>query len=213
MDNYYFSAACLASLQRHLPNARFVDATGLVNWQRAVKSSREIEYMRRAARIVEAMHARILELVEPGCRKNRLIAEIYHTAINGADGFGGDYPAIVPLAAVRPRCLGPAPDLGRPSVQAGEGTFFEIAGCYQPLPLPALAHDLARQAAAEVPRHREGGAGGNRRGTRRGAGPARPARTSRRPGARSSPATASRRRAAAATRSASATRRTGASAP
>ena len=61
MDNYYFSAACLASLQRHLPNARFVDATGLVNWQRAVKSEREIELMRRAARIVEAMHARIAE--------------------------------------------------------------------------------------------------------------------------------------------------------
>ena len=34
-----------------------VDATGLVNWQRAVKSPAEIEYMRRAARIVEQMHA------------------------------------------------------------------------------------------------------------------------------------------------------------
>ncbi len=49
MDNYYFSAACFASLQRHLPNARLVDATGLVNWQRAVKSEREITYIGRAA--------------------------------------------------------------------------------------------------------------------------------------------------------------------
>src|SRR5687767_15002654 len=45
MDNYYFSAACYASLQRQLPNATFADATGLVNWQRAVKSPRELEYM------------------------------------------------------------------------------------------------------------------------------------------------------------------------
>ena len=40
MDNYYFSAAALAALEAHLPNAAFMDATGLVNWQRAVKSER-----------------------------------------------------------------------------------------------------------------------------------------------------------------------------
>ena len=39
MDNYWFTAAAFASLTRHLPNARFKDATALVNWQRAVKSS------------------------------------------------------------------------------------------------------------------------------------------------------------------------------
>jgi ectoine hydrolase len=131
MDNYYFSAACLASLQRHLPNARFLDATGLVNWQRAVKSSREIEYMRRAARIVEAMHARILELVEPGLPKNRLIAEIYHTGINGADGFGGDYPAVVPLAPSGPDASAPHLTWDERPFKQGEGTFFEIAGCHR----------------------------------------------------------------------------------
>ena len=63
MDNYYFAAACYASLTRNLPNAKFQDATALVNWQRAVKSPRELDYMRKAARSVEAMHARILEVV------------------------------------------------------------------------------------------------------------------------------------------------------
>src|SRR5215207_6658133 len=48
MDNYWFSAAAYAALQKHLPNARFVDATALVNWQRAVKSPTEIGYMRKA---------------------------------------------------------------------------------------------------------------------------------------------------------------------
>ena len=81
MDNYYFSAACYGSLQRHLPNATFADTTGLVNWQRAIKSPREIEYMRRAARIVEAMHTRIFELIEPGLPKNELVAEIYRAAL------------------------------------------------------------------------------------------------------------------------------------
>src|SRR5919109_1232128 len=95
MDNYWFSAAAYGSLIRQLPNARFVDATALVNWQRAVKSAQELDYMRKAARIVEAMHSRILEKVRPGMRKCDLVAEIYDVGIRGVDDFGGDYPAIV----------------------------------------------------------------------------------------------------------------------
>jgi ectoine hydrolase len=74
LDNYYFSAAAYLTLQRHLPDARFLDATGLVNWQRAVKSAQELEYMSTAARIVETMHARIIEKIEPGIRKCDLVA-------------------------------------------------------------------------------------------------------------------------------------------
>jgi ectoine hydrolase len=131
MDNYYFSAAAFAALQNHLPNASFTDATGLVNWQRAVKSAREIDFMRRAARIVEAMHGRIFELVEPGMRKNDLVAEIYHTAITGADGHGGDYPAIVPMLPSGMDATAPHLTWDERPLKAGEGTFFEIAGCYR----------------------------------------------------------------------------------
>ena len=94
-DNYYFSASCLESLQKNLPESSFTDATGLVNWQRTVKSNQELEYMRKAARIVEKMYERILEVIEPGMRKNDLVAEIYHSGISGVEGAGGDYPAIV----------------------------------------------------------------------------------------------------------------------
>ncbi|NOX41307.1 MAG: ectoine hydrolase DoeA, partial [Alphaproteobacteria bacterium] len=78
MDNYYFSAAAFQSLETGLARARFLDATGLVNWQRAVKSPAEIGYMRKAARIVENMHRVIAEKAEPGLAKNALVAEIYH---------------------------------------------------------------------------------------------------------------------------------------
>ncbi len=131
MDNYYFSAACLAALERHLPNASFVDATGLVNWQRAVKSAAELDYMRRAARIVEAMHARILELVEPGLPKHELVAEIVRTGIRGADGHGGDYPAIVPLVPSGIDASAAHLTWDERPFRKGEGTFFEIAGCYR----------------------------------------------------------------------------------
>ena len=131
MDNYYFSAACYRSLRENLPDARFEDSTGLVNWQRAVKSPQEIEFMRRAARIVEAMHARIFELIEPGLPKNELVAEIFHTGVRGAEGHGGDYAAIVPMVPSGADAAAAHLTWDERPFKAGEGTFFEIAGCHR----------------------------------------------------------------------------------
>ena len=131
LDNYYFTAACHASLVRHLPSASFRDATGLVNWQRAVKSPRELAYMKTAARIVEAMHRRVLEIAEPGMPKNAIVAEIYRTGILGVEGAGGDYPAIVPLLPTGVDAGAPHLTWDDKPMRAGEGTFFELAGCYR----------------------------------------------------------------------------------
>jgi ectoine hydrolase len=131
MDNYWFTAAAYASLVKHLPNARFKDAQGLVNWQRAVKSTTELDYMRKAGRIVEAMHRRIVEKVEPGIRKTDLVAEIYDAGIRGVDGFGGDYAAIVPLLPSGADASAPHLTWDDKPMKSGEGTFFEIAGCYR----------------------------------------------------------------------------------
>jgi ectoine hydrolase len=131
MDNYYFSAAAHHALQAGLGKAAFVDATGLVNWQRAVKSEAEIGYMRKAARIVENMHAVILEKAEPGLPKNRLVADIYHAAITGVDGAWGDYPAIVPLTPSGADATAPHLTWDDSPLQVGEANFFEIAGVYR----------------------------------------------------------------------------------
>ncbi|KVV45300.1 ectoine hydrolase DoeA [Burkholderia territorii] len=131
LDNYYFSAAAYASLRKHLPAARWVDATALVNWQRAVKSPREIEYMRVAARIVERMHAHIVDTIEPGMKKSDLVAQIYATGIGGANGYGGDYPAIVPLLPTGADAAAPHLTWDDSVFARGAGTFFEIAGCYR----------------------------------------------------------------------------------
>ncbi len=130
MDNYWFTAAAYGALHRHLPNARFVDATALVNWQRAVKSPTEIDYMRKAARIVEAMHARIVDKIEVGMRKCDLVAEILDAGTRGVAGIGGDYPAIVPLLPSGADASAPHLTWDDRPLQRDEGTFFEIAGCY-----------------------------------------------------------------------------------
>jgi ectoine hydrolase len=131
MDNYYFSAAAFVSLQKNLPQATFLDATALVNWERAVKSEKEIEYMRAAAKIVESMHQRIRDKAEPGMRKCDLVAEIYDAGIRGIEGRGGDYPAIVPLLPSGEDASAPHLTWDDQPMRVDEGTFFEIAGCYR----------------------------------------------------------------------------------
>jgi ectoine hydrolase len=133
MDNYYYSARAHATLVDGVPEAEIVDAEGLVNWQRAVKSPRELDYMRRAARIVERMHARIFDVVEPGMRKCDLVAEIYDAGLryDPGTGTGGDYPAIVPLLPSGSDAAAPHLTWNDKPMRAGEGTFFEIAGVHR----------------------------------------------------------------------------------
>jgi ectoine hydrolase len=132
MDNYWFSAKGFQALSAGLPSL-LVDATGLVNWQRGVKSTAELDRMRKAARIVERMHARIVEVVEPGIRKCDLVAEIYDASLRYDDelGFGGDYPAIVPLLPSGTDAAAPHLTWDDKQMKLGEGTFFEIAGCFR----------------------------------------------------------------------------------
>lgn len=131
LDNYYFSAAAYTTLVEELSNVTFLDITGLVNWRRAVKSPTEIEYMRRAARIVERMHKIIVEKAEPGVRKNDLVAEIYHASVTGADGHWGDYPAMVPMAPSGMDATAPHLTWDDTPLKRGEATFFEIAGAHR----------------------------------------------------------------------------------
>jgi len=155
MDNYYFTAAAYLSMVNQLPNASWLNANALVNWQRAVKSEAEISFMRRAAKIVEHMHATILERAEPGMKKNALVAEIYHAGISGADGHWGDYPSIVPLAPSGEDATAPHLTWDDSPLKSGESTFFEIAGVYRRYHAPQsrtlfLGEPPAKYRAAEA---------------------------------------------------------------
>lgn len=136
LENYYFSAKAYLVLKEELPNATFVDATGLVNWRRAVKSAEEIAFMRRAARITEKIIDGIIERVEPGLKKNELVAEIYADAVRGVEEDWGDYPAIVPLLPSGKDASAPHLTWDGRRFEEGEATFFEIAGCYRRYHVP-----------------------------------------------------------------------------
>ena len=134
MENYYYSARAHQMLSEdHAGTLR--DASLLINWCRAVKSETEIAFMRRAARIVENMHTAIFEYMRPGLRKNELVAEIYRAGLLGGEDeegtFGGDYPAIVPLLPTGLDATAAHLTWDDQKLEAGAGTFFEIAGCYR----------------------------------------------------------------------------------
>ncbi len=132
LDNYWFTAAAHRSLATHL-STEPVDATALVNWQRLVKSPAELECMRKAARIVEKIHARIFEKIEPGMRKCDLVAEIWDAGLrfDPTLGYGGDYPAIVPLLPSGADAAAPHLTWDDHEMRAGEATFFEVAGVFR----------------------------------------------------------------------------------
>lgn len=142
MDNYYYSAAAHGALVKNLPNAQLTDCLSLVNWQRSVKSAQELDYMKKAGKIVEAMHARIRETIRPGIAKNKLVAQIYDASLTGVEGIGGDYPAIVPLLPSGVEASASHLTWDDRAMKKGEGTFFEIAGVHNRYhcPLSRTAH-------------------------------------------------------------------------
>jgi ectoine hydrolase len=130
-DNYWFTAAAFEALKHNLPEAVWVDSNSLVHRQRAIKSKREIEFMRIAGRIVEKMHARILEVIEPDLRKTDLVAEIYAAAISGVDGLGGDYPSMGPFLPTGSQSVVPHFTWDNAKLGRDAGTYFDITGVYR----------------------------------------------------------------------------------
>tara|TARA_B000000475_G_scaffold269603_1_gene263853 strand:+ start:1181 stop:2356 length:1176 start_codon:yes stop_codon:yes gene_type:complete len=130
MDNYWFSASAFFTLKKEL-DVKFVDVTGLVNWQRAIKSKTEIVYMKQAAKIVEHMHEVVVKKAVVGMPKNELIADVYHASVSGVDGIWGDYPSMVPMAPSGMDATAPHLTWNDQPMKKGESTFFEIAGAFK----------------------------------------------------------------------------------
>lgn len=173
MDNYYYSARAHAVLAQ--AGLDLADATGLVNWCRAVKSEAEIGYMRKAARISEAVVDGVAKRIAPGVPKNEVVAEAFRDAIRGIGEDWGDYPAIVPL--VPSGADAAAPHLtwdGRP-FERGEATTIEISGCYRRYHAPLCRSvflgappDAMRRAEAALIEGLEAGLDAARAGNRTG---------------------------------------------
>jgi Xaa-Pro dipeptidase len=73
-----------------LPQARFENATELLQDARSVKGLEEIAWIERAAGILDRVCETMLTKAKPGVMENEMVAAIWHTIIAN----GGDYPSM-----------------------------------------------------------------------------------------------------------------------
>ncbi len=97
MDNYWFSARMLLTLQAELPGLDVRDATNLVNWVKTVKSEAELRYMREAAVICKNVMDVAIDHIAAGVREKNVAGLVAGAQITGTDEYGGDSPAIFPI--------------------------------------------------------------------------------------------------------------------
>ena len=128
-DSYFFSPRALASLQAGLPDASFIDADLLVNWQRLVKSPAELEVMRGAAQIAEAAMQTAWDGARVGVRQCDLMAEVMATQIRGTPQHGGDMPALHPLILAGEAATTAHPMWTDAPLAAGQTIAFELGAC------------------------------------------------------------------------------------
>jgi len=126
---YFFTARNLHVLTQSLPHARFVDVDLLVNWVRTIKSPREIEVMRQAARIVESVMQVAIDAVAVGTRQCDAAALISEAQIRGTSEFGGDAPANPPSILSAENAATPHASWSDAPFKADTATCLELSGC------------------------------------------------------------------------------------
>ncbi|MCL4494183.1 MAG: M24 family metallopeptidase [Firmicutes bacterium] len=146
MDAYYFSALSFHKLVQGLPDARFADATLLVNWIRLIKSDQEVALIKQAAAIVTRAMGTAMDVIRTGVRECDAAAEILRAQIQGTEEIGGDYPAIVPLIPSGVRTGTAHLSWIDRRYEPGDTVNIEIAGCVRRYHCP-----LARSAVIGVP--------------------------------------------------------------
>lgn len=129
LDAHYYTARAHQHLVRGLPDAKFADSRGLVNWARLIKSEAELVYMREAGQIVSHTMREAIANLKPGVPQFEVAAQVYASQIRGIDGIYGDYTSLCPL------------------IQAGENTNApHLTWTDKPLPTSGLV--LLELAAA-----------------------------------------------------------------
>ena len=131
LDAHFFSARGFLALQQGLAGTEIIDSQELVNWVRLVKSPAEQDMLRYAGQIAEHVMLTALGAIEAGRRQCDIIADIQHAQTAGLEGFGGDYPAIVPMLPTGATAGTPHLTWSDRVMRHGEAATIELAGVYQ----------------------------------------------------------------------------------
>ncbi|MEL6978859.1 MAG: aminopeptidase P family N-terminal domain-containing protein [Pseudomonadota bacterium] len=135
LDAPRFTAAGVGALLARCGNAQYLDATGLANGVRLVKSAAEIALIREAAALSEAVHGAIREEIRPGVSCAALTAEIARALHLGFEESGGAAPAVP--ASFDPAAEAVAPGLAPALAAAPAAAASLAAGAPVVIAIPA----------------------------------------------------------------------------
>jgi len=106
-----------------------VDCELLVNWQRLVKSTAEIEMLQQAATIAGVAMQTAYDAAKPGVRQNDLMAEVVAAQIRGTSEYGGDMTALHPLVLAGEAASTAHPMWTDAVFEKDQTIAFELGGC------------------------------------------------------------------------------------
>ena len=149
-DAYYFSAKCQQTIERCLPDATFKDGYNLVNWVKIIKSPTEIEFIRKAAVIVQNAMNVAYDMIDIGVRQCDVAAAVYHAQISGTKEYGGEYSAIAPLMPAGIRTSTPHLSWTDETYQDGDTVILELSGNYRHYHCPLARTMILGNASQKV---------------------------------------------------------------
>lgn len=151
MASFFLPVEKFEELKKALPNATIVNAAGVVEEERKVKSPAEIEVIRRACRVSEAGMKAMVDFARPGITENELSGEIHKALMSN----GSEYPGLPVFLATGWRSEIPHANWSDKVIQKGEVVFCELTGVVKRYSGPLLrcvvlgqpTEDLKRRAA------------------------------------------------------------------
>jgi Xaa-Pro dipeptidase len=135
-------------LRRRLPRVQWVEASGMIEALRAVKSEEELQAMRQAARISSAGMAAAVAAVSPGATDNDVAA----AAAGAVLREGGEHFSIVPIVTAGRRSGIPHTSFRRYRLEPGDPVFIEVCASYQRYAAPILRTVSVGEPSAPIRR-------------------------------------------------------------
>jgi Xaa-Pro aminopeptidase len=102
VGTYQMSYATLDYIKRHLPNARFVDASDLVDRIKVIKSEEEQALVRRTAAMQDGAMKAVVAAIKPGMRDIEVAAVAQHYCLDHGSEMGIYLCASAPLGQGQP---------------------------------------------------------------------------------------------------------------
>jgi Xaa-Pro dipeptidase len=125
MDSSFLTVNRFRRLASYLGRVEVIDAAAIITEERRVKSPREVEMIRRAARIVSDAMKQAVATIQPGRNENEVAASIFNALVEGGSGF----LAMEPFVSSGPRTGSMHAVWAGRAIQNDEPVLIEVGGC------------------------------------------------------------------------------------